>query len=170
MCQINGSDLTLHTYKILRLHSSRLHFLMKLDDVLTASSKSQINYFNPKARKCFFGTRLHMSLSMISRIICNGISPSVLIASLLGSGLMKNNVGKPRTCTLKICFHINTLRGGLMKKKIEGERVRVYLHVACKLVLIICINFHNHCIALILYCKLFHKDQKYSNSSVTRCE
>lgn len=33
----------------------------------------------------------------MSRIICIGMSPSVLIASLFGSGLMKYNVGSPRT-------------------------------------------------------------------------
>lgn len=41
---------------------------------------------------------LHISLSSISRIICMGMSPSVLIAPLVGSGLMKYNVGNPRTC------------------------------------------------------------------------
>lgn len=40
---------------------------------------------------------IHISLSMISRIICNGMSPSVRMASLLGSGLIKSNVGNPRT-------------------------------------------------------------------------
>ena len=48
-----------------------------------------------------------------------------------------------------------TRREQTMKKR-EAESYS-YLHVASKLVLIICINFHNHCIALILYCKLFQK-------------
>lgn len=61
---------------------------------------------------------LHMSLSMISRIICIGMSPSVLIASLFGSGLMKYTVGNPRTCktifwfalTFQVCkVHMNSI-------------------------------------------------------------
>lgn len=44
-----------------------------------------------------FHLLLHKSLSIISLIICIGISPSVRIASLFGSGLIKNSVGKPRT-------------------------------------------------------------------------
>ena len=40
----------------------------------------------------------YISLSSISRIICIGMSPSVLIASFFGSGLMKYNVGNPLTC------------------------------------------------------------------------
>ena len=39
----------------------------------------------------------HISLSMMSLIICIGMSPSVRIASLFGSGLIKNTVGNPRT-------------------------------------------------------------------------
>lgn len=43
----------------------------------------------------------HISLSIISRIICIGISPSVRIASLFGSGLINNSVGNPRTWDTK---------------------------------------------------------------------
>lgn len=41
---------------------------------------------------------VHISLSMISRIVCIGISPSALIASLFGSGGIKYTVGSPLTC------------------------------------------------------------------------
>lgn len=39
----------------------------------------------------------HISLSIMFLIISGGTSPSVLIASLFGSGLKKYKVGRPRT-------------------------------------------------------------------------
>lgn len=50
-------------------------------------------------------TSCHISLSIMSRIICIGMSPSVLIASLFGSGLIKYNVGSPRTCNKFALLH-----------------------------------------------------------------
>ena len=46
----------------------------------------------------------HISLSMMSLIICIGISPSVRIASLFGSGLIKNNVGSPLTWNTSVLY------------------------------------------------------------------
>lgn len=65
-----------------------LHYYYKM---LQQNSKTKLG------SKEFFLQCLHMSLSIMSLIICIGISPSVRIASLFGSGLMKNRVGRPRT-------------------------------------------------------------------------
>lgn len=40
----------------------------------------------------------YISLSMMFLIISDGTSPSVRMASLFGSGLIKYSVGSPRTC------------------------------------------------------------------------
>ena len=51
------------------------------------------NSYNTRPSRC-----PHISLSMMFLIISDGTSPSVRIAFLFGSGLIKYSVGSPRTC------------------------------------------------------------------------